>query len=95
MGDEGVGDVVAGDEGVGDVGAENALGNVVSAEDTWLQEREERQSQLGMLLMKEEELKAKMELLRAECDHWKALLLASMGGGEAVNDRDMFMKRRW
>lgn len=95
MGDEGVGDVVAGDEGVGDVGAENALGDVVSAEDTWLQEREERQSQLGMLLMEEEELKAKMELLRAECDCWEALLLASMGGGEAVNDRDMFMKRLW
>lgn len=73
MGDEGVVDVVAEDGGLEDV---------VSAEDTWLQEREERQSQLGMLLVEEEELKAKMELLRAECDRWIALLMASMGGGE-------------
>lgn len=72
-----------GDEGVGDEGVEDdGLEDVVSAEDTWLQEREERQRQLGMLLMEEEELKAKMEVLRAECDRWIALLMASMGGGE-------------
>lgn len=59
-----------------DVGAEDGLDDVVSADETWLLEREERQCQLGMLLVEEEELKTKMELLRSECERWKALVLA-------------------